>query len=141
MERIIRELLAVLYTARRVYPEMADGKVITGAGAWALGSFVDVFPANTLSAAKVNSSATMFRILGIEVVACGTTTDTYQLSLYSGASGSEVLLGTVTYIGTFVGRIDFYTDAIDLTSRISAKLATKAGSNHTTTIYLSYVEV
>lgn len=142
MDLLIRQLLLALFLPHYVYPALANGVVITAsATAWTYGAFIEVVPASTLSAAVHDTSATDFRVMAVNIQAVSTTTDDFQLALFSGAVGSEVYIGGVDFHGTFVGNLELRTGAMNLTERISAKLACKAGSSHTATISLRFVEL
>lgn len=130
----LNSLYQHVHQQARVYPSLADGKVVTGgAGAWALGSFVEIIPANTITGP--------FDIHYINFEDASAT-DTYQLILYSGLGGAEIEIGAVktkretATSGTT--NVPIQIPAQLANARISAKVASKSGGSDTVTISVYY---
>jgi hypothetical protein len=122
------------HDAAKCYPTLAAGKVVTGGVAsWALGSFVEIVPVNTIS------SAFDIHFIVFEAVSA---TDTYELVLYSGLVGSEVEIARIrtTRESATSGTTDIpcmcYVQPPN--TRISAKVASSSGGSDTVTISIFY---
>jgi hypothetical protein len=122
------------HSAQKVYPTLVNGTTITGgAGAWALGSFVQVVPVNTVTLP-----------FDIHFVNVGdvSATDTYELVLYSGLGGSEVEIGRCRFSRTSaantVSPTPMQTPIQPANTRISAKIASSSGGADTAVISLFY---
>lgn len=118
----------------RVYPTLADGVVITGgAGAWQLGSFVELVPLNAITSA--------FDIHYVNFEGASAT-DTYELVLYKGTEGNEVEIGRVRSdrqsATSGITNVPIQIPAQDANQRISAKVASKSGGGDTVTISVYY---
>lgn len=122
------------HSASKVYPTLANGITVTGAvGAWGLGAFVVIVPANTISS--------KFDIHHINVSAYNAN-DTFELVLYSGADGAEVEIGRVRFTRVSnVGsppHIPFQSNLVSANSQIKAKIASQAGTSNTATVSIMY---
>lgn len=128
--------LAHTHSAQKVYPTLANGVTITGAaGAWALGAFAVIVPANTIP--------NPFDIHHLNVAAYNSS-DTFEIVLYSGPNGAEVEIGRVrvTRISN-VGaspHVVMMTPLIAANSQIKAKVASQNGTSNTITISIIYHE-
>jgi len=119
-----------LHGASKVYPTLAGGVLIAGgAGAWALGAFVEVVPAATI--------ASVFDIHGICVEALSGA-GVSELVLYSGLLGAEVEIGRIRIPAGGTWEQLFQCPQQLANTRISAKFATAAGGAQTVTISLRY---
>lgn len=115
-----------LHSPCKVYPSLAAGVTVAGgAGAWALGNFVTIVPASTITAE--------FDIhwISIENISAN---DVYELVLYYGASDIEA--GRVRFVKTSVTEavtnIPFQSIVIPANSQIRAKLASASGGDNVT---------
>lgn len=118
----------------KCYPSLANAIEITGgAGAWALGNFVEVVPANGITS--------MYDIHWVHT-SNASVTDEFQVNLYKGELGSEILICEVpiTRDATQSGSIPAksMSSLIAANTRISAKCASKSGGGDTIDIKLSY---
>jgi hypothetical protein len=115
-----------VHSPSKIYPELADPIVITaGAGAWNLGSLVEIID-NT-----VKTEAFDIHFLNLGALSAS---DDYELRLYSGESGLEVLWGACSFSrDTNQMRAAFVPiqgAPIPKNTRISAALASGSGSNN-----------
>ena len=122
------------HSASKVYPTLANGITVTGAaGAWTLGAFAVIVPANTIPS--------IFDIHHINISAYNAN-DVFELVLYSGPDGSEVEIGRVRFTRiSNVGaspHVLFISPLIAANSQIKAKIATQAGTSNTATISIMY---
>jgi len=120
----------------KVYPTLANGKLITGGTpAWALGAFAVVVPANTIP--------NPFDIHFVNIEAYSAS-DSFELVMYAGADGAEVEVGRTRFTRiTNVGApplIYFSTPIIPANAQIKAKVASETGNNDTVTISINYNE-
>jgi len=120
----------------KCYPTLADGVVVAGgAGAWALGNFVEVIPANAINKA--------FDIHYINVEAASAN-DVYEIVLYSGLLGAEVEIGRArTYKTAAIAganSVQVQVPAQLANTRVSAKVASSSGGDSLTvsTFYHTY---
>ena len=126
----LKQLIEHVHKPSNVYPTLAAGVTIAGgAGAWALGNFVEVVPANTITED--------FDIHYVHLEAASAN-DTYELVLYYGATDIEcarcrALNGTTLDAST----IPVMTPLIPANSQIRAKLASASGGDNVT-IALQY---
>jgi hypothetical protein len=118
------------HTASRCYPTLADGVVVAGAaGAWALGAFVEIVPASTIT------SDFDIHFISIEAISAN---DIYQLELYEGTTFRACVRFvknaglTPTIIFPVISPI-FAANA-----QVQAKLATSGGGADTATISILY---
>ena len=115
-----------------VYPSNADSVLVAGGGgAWAQGSKVEIIPVNTV---------TGYFDVHFVTVSQTSATDEYQLELYSGEAGSEVLIAQSKFYRDNTTRSTQYpiqTSIIAANTRISASLAS-AGGGDNTRVSLSY---
>jgi hypothetical protein len=121
-----------IHKEARVYPTLASGVVVTGAaGAWTLGSFVEVIPASTIT------DDFDLHFINVEDVSA---TDTYEIVFY--AVTTEICRVRFSAdIGVFGGALPALptlTPLIDANTQIQAKIASAAGGSETATISLSY---
>jgi hypothetical protein len=130
----LNSLYQHLHEQARVYPTLANGIVVTGGvGAWALGSFVEIIPANTIT------SPFDIHYVNFEDASA---TDSYQLILYAGLGGAEVEIGSVrtkresATSGTTSVPIQIPPQMAN--ARISAKVASKSGGSDTVTVSVYY---
>lgn len=133
---ILENLRKYTQSVNKVYPSLADNVLVTGGtAAWELGSFVEIIPVNTIT--------NYFNIhcMGLTYPSA---VDCYQIELYSGGSGDEVLIAQVKVCrDTNQGSVSptcIITPIIAPNTRISAKIATKGGGNDTITMALGYHE-
>lgn len=130
----IKTLLEHIHGVQEVYPSLADGIVVTSdSTAWTYGGFVELLPPSTIT------SDFDIHNIGIEDIS---DNDVYQLSLYSGAVSSEVLVGNIRFaknsnFDAIVPQV-FQTPLIAANSRISAKIACAIGANHAATVSIVY---
>jgi hypothetical protein len=138
MELIVLMAVALAMQAtKKVYPSLASPVTITGsATANTYGSWTEVMPASATSSSEKN----YFRIQSLTVEDNSTSSDFYQLELSTGASGSEVSIGTFRFGGKFFGQIPVFCYPFEKGTRISARVSTVSGSTHTTKISISYSE-
>jgi len=115
-----------VHNQAKVYPTLADGITVEGGvGAWTLGNFVEIIPANTIT--------TQFDIHWINFESASAT-DIYEFVLYSGAAASEVEIGRIrshketAKSGT--SNIPIQIPAQLANARISAKLASNTGGDN-----------
>lgn len=123
------------HSVQKVYPPGADAITLTGAaGAWVEGAKVEIVPVNTIT--------DEFDIHWATLVA--NANEQYEIYLYRGLAGSEVLIATVPFERVGVQTSSFQaavmTPIIDANERISASCATSGGGSDTCTIKLSYHE-
>ena len=125
-----------VHSVTKVYPTLANNVTLTGgAGAWQLGNFIEVVPANTIT--------DWFDIHWV-VLVDPSVQDNYQVELYQGDLGSEELIAQIkvtrdTNQGS-TGSVPIMTPIIPANTRISAKLATESGGNDTLDIAVLYHE-
>lgn len=117
-----------IHQPAKVYPSLANGVTVTGGvGAWALGNFVEIIPANTIT--------TAFDIHWINFESVSAN-DIYELVLYSGLEGAEVEIARVrTYKSatmTGANNVPIQIPVQYPNSRISAKLASSSGGDNVT---------
>lgn len=133
---VIKTLLEHVHKESKVYPTLASGVTVTaGAGAWTLGSFVEIVPASTIT------SDFDIHYLSIESISAN---DVYEIVLYKGAAASEVEIGRVRVTKNAALdatlNVPFQTPLIAANERISAKVASGSGSNNLSlsTFYHTY---
>jgi hypothetical protein len=133
---ILRRVESRLNNPSKVYPTLANGKVVTGAvGAWTLGEAAEIVPVDTITED--------FLIYWVKVEDVSAT-DTYELVLYSGADADVEVGRFRTNKNTDfpeAGDVAISTEIIAANSKISAKCANSAGGSETMTISLHYVEI
>jgi hypothetical protein len=122
------------HSVAKVYPTLANGVVVTGAaGAWALGAFAVIVPANTIT--------DDFDIHHLNIAAFNAN-DTFELVLYSGANGAEVEIGRCRFTRlSNVGaspHIPMQTPIIPANTQIKAKIASQAGTSNFATVSIMY---
>lgn len=126
------QLIHHIHGDTEVYPTLAAGVVVTGAaGAWGEGAFAEIVPASTIT--------TAFDIHWVNVEALSGN-DTFELSLYYGASDTECarirLVQTAAQSATLQHQM--MTPVIPANSRIRAKLASLGGGSDTATVSIQY---
>lgn len=121
-----------IHATGRVYPTLADGVVVTGAGgAWVLGDFVEIIPVNTIT--------TDFDIHFINIEGASAA-GTYEIFLYA----ETIFIGhrRVSFVdianSQTLPSISIQTRIIVKNSQIQAKIANAAGGGETITISLAY---
>jgi hypothetical protein len=125
------------HSSQKCYPSLADGISLAGAAAaWTLAAaFTELIPVNTI----VNP----FDLHWVSVGAVGGN-DTFEVHFYSGLAGSEVFVGSVRFVRqtvlSDVSPVALQTIVLPANTRISAKLATKAGGANTAVISVFYHE-
>lgn len=135
IDPIIDEIDEHNHSIAKVYPSLSAGVTVTGgAGAWALGAFVEIIPANVVTLPFD------IHFINIEAVSDNTT---YELIIYKGLAGAEVEVGRTKFTRLSVTTANissqpFMTPLIESNSRISAKVATLNGGADTTVISLGY---
>lgn len=125
-----------IHGIQKTYPYLADAVTLTGGtNAWTLGNKIEVIPADTITSP-----------FDIHCVNTGSAsvTDTYQIVLYSGSVGNEVIVGT-TRVVKDSAMSSILTKAIispifPANTRISMALASKSGGNDTLTVSVEYHE-
>lgn len=123
-----------IHSAQKVYPTLAAGVTLTGGVAsWALGSFVEVVPASTITSP--------FDIHHVNVGAASAN-DTYEIVLYKGALSSEVEVGRcrITRVANVsdISPVPMMTPILPANTRISAKVASASGGSDTVVISIFY---
>lgn len=118
----------------KCYPDLANGITVTGgSGAWELGSFVEIVPANTID--------DYFDVHWVTAYGASVT-DSYQLNLYQGAEGSEKLISSIPLVReatqSGVSPVSSMTPLLNPNTRISAKLASLSGGNDTMKVKIIY---
>jgi hypothetical protein len=131
IDTVVDSVLAHQHSAAKVYPTLATGKeLICSATPWALGNFVEVVPASTITSA--------FCVVGINYESSTEeTSETYEIVLFYGESDTECARARVSSDGTG-SYIPVSTPSIAANSKIRAKAAGAAGSN---SIYISIAYV
>jgi hypothetical protein len=129
-------VLQKLVSPQFVFPTLANGVTVTGGtAAWALGSFQEIIPVNTVTSP--------FSI-GFVNVGNASANDTYEIVLYSGTAGNEIDIGhcRVTRVSNTSGTapVTFTTTPIAANSRISCKIASSTGGNDTLTLSVFYTK-
>lgn len=129
----LKEILEHIHKEAKVYPTLADCVTVTsGAGDWALGSFVEVVPINTITEE--------FDIHQVIIETFNTKNKTYELVIYYGGSDTEA--GRIRFqSGDNKGNVDngaFQTPLISENSKIRAKLAIEDGGSKTACISIRY---
>jgi len=117
-----------------VYPTLADGAQITGgAGAWELGDFKEIVPANGIT------SLFMIHFINIEDASAS---DVYEIVLY--AVTTEIGRVRVSFKdianSLTLPSVPFVCGVQPANTQIQAKCATKVGGGDTVDISLSYHE-
>lgn len=116
-----------------VYPTLAAGTTVTGAaGAWTLGAFVEIIPANTITKD--------FDIHWIDVEGASIE-DVYELVLYN----TTTEIGRVRFNaaktvagGVILSPVYFQSQVQAKNSQIQAKLASSSGGGDTVTFSVFY---
>jgi hypothetical protein len=124
----VNSLYQHIHNQAKCYPTLANGVIVTGgAGAWALGNFVEVIPANAITS--------MYDIHFV-VFEGASATDIYELVLYRGAIGSEVEIGRIRAdrenAQSGVSNSPIQIPALAANTRVSAKVASKSGGDNVT---------
>ncbi|GAG91975.1 unnamed protein product [marine sediment metagenome] len=127
------QLIEHVHSAQKVYPTLADGVTLTtAAGDWALGTFVQIIPADT-----VTEEWDIHEILVEDV---DTKDKTYELVLYYGADDTEcgrTRFSSSTNKGG-VPNGDMQTILMPANARIRGQLAIEDGGSKTAKISLRY---
>ena len=116
------------------YPDLDDGITINGgAGAWELGAFTEIIPANTIT------DAYDLHWMKVEAVSAN---DVYQLNLYKGLAENEILIARVRFVksttaGAGSSNFAIQVPVLSANERIVGKLAS-AGGGDNATISLAY---
>ena len=116
-----------IHKPSKVYPSNAAGvNVAGGAGAWQHGNKVEIIPANTIT--------DVFDIHYV-IVEDVSANDVYQIQLYTGSAGSEVLYGTTkttesTILGNGQASVPIRTSKTAANTRISASVASSSGNDN-----------
>lgn len=123
-----------IHQRARVYPDLDDNVVATsGAGAWALGSIVEIVPADTI--------ASEYDVHFVNVSDMSSN-DQFQLNLYSGGAGSEVEIGAIRFVRDTVfaqtGYIPIQIVPLPANTRLSAAIACAGGGSKTVDISVYY---
>lgn len=121
------------HSVQKVYPPGADAITLTGAaGAWAEGAKTEIVPANGITS--------NFDIHWATIV--GGANDQYEIYLYAGGVGAEVLIATIPFqrvgVQTAAFQAAVMTPIIAANQRISASCASSGGGAATCTLKLSY---
>lgn len=117
-----------------VYPTLADGVVLTGAaGAWGLGDYVEIVPANTI--------ISDFDINWLQIEN-SSAADIYEVVLYYGVASTEA---GRTRLSRPAGAItnseaSFMSPIIPANSQVVGRVASSSGGGDTTTISIEYHE-
>lgn len=128
---ILRVMEEHVHSPGEVYPTLANGVVVTGgAGAWGLGSFVEIIPT---SIKTVDFDIHYVVIEGVSVA------DVYEVVLYNVTT--EIGRRRIAFIdianSQTLPSIPFQTMIQGKNSQIQAKIANKLGGNETLTISLA----
>jgi len=123
-----------VHAPAKVYPTLDDAVVVTAAAAaWTLGSITEIIPADTITNA--------FDIHWI-VLTDISDVDQYELVLYSGLAESEEEIGRIAFSRNtnFVqeGNLPIQVPVQLSNTRISAALACKSTSDHTSSVKVYY---
>jgi len=127
-------ILQDIDTASKVYPTLAAGVTVTGAaGAWTLGNFAVVVPADTITSE--------YSIHFVNI-AEASASDTYELVFYSGADASEVEVGRIRFTRALGSQSTapspIKTTIIAANSQLKAKIASSGGGSDTAIISIFY---
>lgn len=117
-----------IHQPAKCYPTLADGIAIAGGvAAWTLGDFVELIPAETIT--------TPFDIHYVNVEEASAN-DVYELVLYSGLAEAETEIGRIRTLKatnqTGANSVQIQVPVQHANARISAKLASKTGSDSLT---------
>ena len=132
----LRSLIKTFASARKVYPTLANGVTLTtGTGAWALGNFIEVIPANAI-AKRFRLDTANFAVFSINT--------TYEIIFYKGTAGNEVEIGRCRAnpggATSAVHDKPLYTALLDANTRVVAKVANSTASQGTVVVSLTYHE-
>lgn len=130
----IYTILRQIHSEQKVYPSLTDGVTLTGgAGAWALGNFQEIIPANAITSPFDIHFAN---------IGAASANDTYEIVLYKGALGSEIEIGRfrTTRVSNTSGTapVPVLTPLLPANTRVSAKLASGTGGGDTVVGSLFY---
>ena len=122
------------HAIQKVYPTLANGIVVTGGvAAWALGSFAVLIPANAITDA--------FDIHFLNIAAYNAN-DTFEIQLYAGPDGSEVLVGSARVTRTTnVGASPLVHMQMPIqapNTQIKCKVASQLGTSNFMTLSVQY---
>ena len=120
------------HAVSKVYPTLANGvTVTTAAGAWALGTVVEVIPASTIT--------DDFDIHAVDVESISAN-DVFELVLYQGAGDTEI--GRIRFVRSTVQSATLntaiQTPIVPANARIRAAVASAAGGGKTVDISVRY---
>lgn len=121
-----------IHSAAKCYPTLAADVTVTGAaGAWTLGSLVEVVPASTITSD--------FDIHWISI-SNTSAADTYELQLYYGAGDTEATCVRFTRGAgaTTNSQVPIITPLIPKNSRVRAAVASSGGGSDTVDISIMY---
>ncbi|MEY2669780.1 MAG: hypothetical protein RLZZ577_96 [Bacteroidota bacterium] len=124
----LNSLYQHVHNQAKVYPTLADGILVQGgSGAWQLGNFVQIIPANQIT--------TPFDIHYINFEGASAT-DTYEFVLYKGLLGEEIEIGRIRTdresATSGITNVPIQIPAQLENTRISCKLASKSGNDNVT---------
>lgn len=129
---ILHHLEKHIHSAAKCYPTLGDGLLVEGvAGAWTLGGFKEIVPANAITSD--------FDIHYV-VVEGATASDIYEIVLYAGTT--EIGRVRVAFLDVANSKtlpsIPIQTEVVKKNTQIQAKCANKAGGSEDITISLHY---
>lgn len=121
-----------IHSASKCYPTLANGELVTGvAGAWTLGNFKEIVPANAIT------SDFDIHYVTVEVA---TVSDVYEIVLY--AATTEIGRVRIAFLDVANSKtlpsIPIQTEVIKKNTQIQAKCANKVGGSEDITISLHY---
>lgn len=128
-------LSKVFASAKKVYPTMASGVTLTsGSGtAWALGSFIEVIPVNTITSPFKLDTANFAAFSAVA---------THEIVFYKGLAGSEIEIGRCRanpgVTGQAVHDKPLFTETLPANTRVIAKLANPSTSATTVVVSITY---
>jgi len=115
-----------VHSPAKVYPNLANPvNVVAGVGAWTFGAYTEIVPENGITEA--------FDIHWVHTSEISAV-DNYQLELYSGTVGNEVLIGSIAF-SRDSNQVQTASQPIQIppqpaNTRITARLASGTGSDN-----------
>lgn len=115
-----------IHSPGRCYPTLANGVTVSGGdGAWQLGNFTEIVPANTITSP--------FDIHWLNI-SQSSAADTYQLELYYGEANT--FAGCIRFTraagAAASSQVVFQSPIIPANSKVTAKIASSSGGDNST---------